>query len=374
MTGEHSLRQAAAAAGGFARREPFLTVLFLLFLVLHLAVPCPTAECLHAVDAHTIFALTALLVTITAMWESGFLDAVARRLLNRMHTERGLALALLGGTALSATVLTNDIALFAFVPLTLSLQSRIEEDLGKLIVFEAIAANVGSALTPIGNPQNLYLWGRWGLSFVGFVQAMAVPVAAEGGLLAGAALLLFRPRPLTLHLGEAASLNLREAVRSLLLLLAAVVLIERGMPLDALAVVLLVTLIARPSLLGKVDWAFLLLFCLMFVDLHLVARLPWIAAAVQKLPLDDPRGAFLCGVAFSQGMSNVPAAIFLSKFTTQWRALTWGVNVGGNGIVIGSLANLIALRFADDRRLWATFHRYAVPFLLLSVLLVTGLL
>ncbi len=374
MAGERSLRQAASAASGFARREPFLTLLLLLFLVLHLAVPCSTVECLHAIDAHTIFSLTALLITLTAMRESGFLDTLARRLLDRMHSERGLALVLLGGTALSATVLTNDIALFAFVPLTLSLQSRIEEDLGKLIVFEAIAANVGSALTPIGNPQNLYLWGRWGLSFVGFVRAMVIPVAMEMGLLIIALLLFFHPRPLTLQLSGNERLNLREAVRSLLLLIAAVVLIERGTPIDALAVVLLVTLIARPTLLGKVDWAFLLLFCLMFVDLHLVARLPWIIQAVHRLPLAEPRGAFLCGIAFSQMMSNVPAAIFLSKFTTQWRALTWGVNVGGNGIVIGSLANLIALRFAEDRRLWATFHRYAVPFLVLSVLLVINFL
>ncbi len=142
----------------------------------------------------------------------------------------------------------------------------------------------------------------------------------------------------------------------------------------ALPLVLGLFAVAAPRVLQRTDWPLLILFLVMFVDFHLLARLSWVQAVVHRVPLDRPIPVFLFSLGASQVMSNVPAAIFTAQYTPLWLPLAYGVNLGGNGLVIASLANLIALRLAGDRRLGWTFHRYSLPFLLITTLLTLGLL
>jgi Na+/H+ antiporter NhaD/arsenite permease-like protein len=104
----------------------------------------------------------------------------------------------------------------------------------------------------------------------------------------------------------------------------------------------------------------------MFIVLRSVAALPWVHAMVGQLGLTTPLRAFAAGAVLSQGISNVPAAIMLAEFTKDWRALAFGVSVGGFGIAIGSLANLIAVRLSKERGMWLPFHLYSVPFWLVG--------
>lgn len=119
------------------------------------------------------------------------------------------------------------------------------------------------------------------------------------------------------------------------------------------------------TLLVSLDWG-LLLFVLMFCNLGLLANLPVMAGYANFL-LTGPATDYLAGAVLSQGISNVPATIFLNEFASDWKALAWGVNVGGYGFVLGSLANLIALRLARMPGLVWEFHRWSVPMLLLSL-------
>jgi di/tricarboxylate transporter len=127
------------------------------------------------------------------------------------------------------------------------------------------------------------------------------------------------------------------------------------------AAVLLVYAAARPKVLAQLDWGLLLVFVLMFVDLRLLAGLNAVRDAMRHLGLDQPRHLYLAGIGVSQLISNVPAAIALAAASDDWRALAYGVNVGGFGCMVGSLANLIALRLSGDSRAWIAFHAYAVP-------------
>jgi Na+/H+ antiporter NhaD/arsenite permease-like protein len=129
----------------------------------------------------------------------------------------------------------------------------------------------------------------------------------------------------------------------------------------------------RRTVLAGIDWLLLLVFLLMFVDLGLLARLPPVQAAVPGW-LAGPAGLFGVGVGLSQLISNVPATLFLAAFSDDWRTLAWAVSVGGFGLAIGSLANLIALRLARQPGLWREFHLWSGIMLVAGVLLAAWLL
>ncbi len=138
---------------------------------------------------------------------------------------------------------------------------------------------------------------------------------------------------------------------------------DLGHALPACAAVLAVFALVRPRLLRDLDWGLLLVFALMFVVLRTVVAQPPVQAWLTGLGLQQPQRLYLAAIAASQLVSNVPAAIALAETTSDWRLLAIGVNVGGFGVVVGSLANLIALRLAADAAAWREFHRWSLPFL-----------
>ena len=141
-----------------------------------------------------------------------------------------------------------------------------------------------------------------------------------------------------------------------MLFAAFVLLADAHHPLPGLLAVAIVLLVAKRDAVLKIDWLLLLIFVLMFVVLRSAAALPVIHDTIAHANLDSPLRIFAAGAVLSQGISNVPAAILLSEFTHDWRALAFGVSVGGFGFAIGSLANLIAVRLAKEPRMWLPFH------------------
>lgn len=317
----------------------------------------------NLVDWKTIGALAGLMVLSRGLEDSGYLAHAGHWLLMRIHGERSLAVILVLFSASLSTVITNDVALFIVVPLTVSLRLVAELPIGRLVVFEALAVNAGSAVSPVGNPQNLFLWQVSGATFFEFGLAM-LPLA--GTLL----LLLFALVPLgfptrRIELGTAgAAYALRRRLLWLSLALYPVFLIltDLGWAVETASMIVILYLVLFRRVLMGVDWLLLVVFILMFIDLGLLARLPMIAAVARQIQF-LPGGIFTAGVVLSQLISNVPAAIFLEAFTDQWRSLAWGVSVGGFGIATGSLANLIALRLARQPRLWREFHQWSLPML-----------
>src|SRR5579884_585289 len=156
-----------------AIRDDYFLLLFLLILILlTIAVPSNPSRYYEFVEWKTIAALTGLLVITTGIKESGYLHNTALKILSKVRSERYLALLLAVMSVGLSMFLTNDVALLIIVPLTLSLQQLLNNNIKKMIIFEAIAVNVGSALTPIGNPQNLFLWHYSKVSFLLFIYRM----------------------------------------------------------------------------------------------------------------------------------------------------------------------------------------------------------
>jgi len=319
------------------------------------------------VDWHTIACLAGLLVVIRGIHESGFPAAAAMGLVRRVRSERVLAVLMVLLSAGLSMVLTNDIALFAVVPFTVALQSVVKNDVGKLVIFEALAVNVGSTLTPIGNPQNLFLWRQWGNRFHEFVAEMLPLEIALLALLLGFTALCFRGRRLDIYDGKGVERrDGRLFVVALGALVGFVVMIELGRAALGLVLALGLFGIFYRRVVWRADWLLIVFFVLIFIDVRIVAAQPWVTQWFGGGVLDDPGRLYLAGIGLSQIISNVPATVLLGEFSENWKVIAYAVNVAGNGVVIGSLANIIALRLAGRRGNWVVFHLYSVPFLVVS--------
>jgi Na+/H+ antiporter NhaD/arsenite permease-like protein len=359
---------AAAATEAPASGNDLLWLLLAMAIGFSLWQPIAPTAWLALVDWQTVGALAGLLAITQAVEQSGVLQATARRLLARVSTQRQLALWLTAAAAALSALVTNDVSLFLLVPLTRVLATQAELPLVRLVVLQALAVNAGSALTPIGNPQNLFLWHRSGLGFGSFIAMMLPTVAVMLAWLVATTWVLVPRTPIALQAGApAAGVSPRLLALAGVLLLAFIVALDRHELLVGLVLVFGALLVLKPRVLLGIDWALLAIIALMFVDLRQLAALPEIAAWLGALPISEGLNAYLAAVVTSQFISNVPAAITLDRYVHDLPALAAGVSVGGFGFAVGSLANLIALRLAQlpkSAHALREFHKISIPFLI----------
>ena len=305
-------------------------------------------------DVEILYILFVLFVITTGLEKHHVVREVARRL----EHGRWVAVKLVVATFFASMLVTNDVALLAIVPLTLLLRTANKE---WLIILEALAANAGSALSPFGNPQNLFIYWFYEIPFPVFVKTIVPFSLVFLLLLLGAALALgASPRPQIS--GEPKKLSLTAYFYGAALVVFALAIL-RVLPLSVGWGVLLFALFGdRGSL--RVDYALLATFACFF---GFTDNLRVLLSGV----LFHPRHVFALSALLSQFISNVPAALLLADFTDHWRSLLWGVSVGGFGSLIGSLANLIAYRIyvrqAQHRALPFALKFHALSYLAFAV-------
>ena len=322
----------------------------------------PGLSCLSAVDWRVLALLFSLMCVTKGFQETGLFRLLSLALLSgraeksgetarifplrfNCRNTRQLTAVLVFLCFFMSMLITNDVALITFVPFAILLLNLTGQQqlLIPVVVLQTLAANLGSMLTPIGNPQNLYLYSLSGMSFSRFVLTM-LPCTLLSGLLLALSLFLLTARPV--HLppsGEPAALSdRRKPVMHFLLFLLCLGCVLHLLPWQAmLAVTVCCMLLFDRSILKKVDYGLLVTFLFFFLFIGNIQRLPGIAArlgeivAGRELPV---------GAAVSQLISNVPAALLLSGFTSDYRALLLGVNIGGLGTLIASLASLISYK------------------------------
>jgi len=343
--------------------DPMLLSMSTLWVVLCWLEPQSLSEMADRVHWTTLVVLTGLMLLSRALELSGYLTLWGRQLLALLRGERRLAVGLILFSGLLSAIVTNDVALFIVVPLTLSLAGMATLPIERLIVFEALAVNAGSSLSPIGNPQNLYLWQLSGIRFGDFLWVM-LPLGVGLMLL----LLLFVPLAFpkaSIHLEAVSAMTaerrkapLWEALIGYPLFLVAV---DMGWVLSALAGVLLSMLWVARRAVFSIDWLLLIVFVLMFVNLSVIGELSVVQQFIHSMR-QWPGGDVSAGVLLSQVVSNVPATLLLAQ-QSEWQPLAWGVSVGGFGLAVGSMANLIALRLARQPGIWKEFHCWSLPML-----------
>jgi Na+/H+ antiporter NhaD/arsenite permease-like protein len=349
-----------------------LFVLALLAVVLAMVDPHPPAAWVRWLQAPTLAGLAGLLIAIQGIRDSAFVQHTAAVLAARTHSLRSLGLLLVAAAALLSMILTNDVSLFLLVPLTVAIGSLSNLPVLRMVVLEALAVNAGSTLSPIGNPQNLLLWQHGQLPFLAFARAM-LPAAAVMLALVATLTWVWLPRervalaPAALDRQAVAG---RLAALSLAALVAMVVAMEYGHAALGAGTLLVVFALAAPRSLLRLDWLLLLTFAAIFLGLGHLAELPQVDAALDRIDFARPLTLYLCGVLASQLISNVPSTVLLLERARDPIALAVAVNVGGFGLAIGSLANLIALRLARQPQGWRALHRASVPFVLVCAPLV----
>ena len=328
-------------------RKQTVFCISLLLAIASSAVVLPDAEYLAYPDYRTLALLFSLMVIVAGFQSLGAFARLGRALLARAHGLRALSAVLVALCFFCSMVITNDVTLITFVPFTLLVFRMIGREARalRLVVLETIAANLGSMATPIGNPQNLYLYSSSGIAMGAFMRAV-LPYAALALALLLAAIFLQKDEPIAPPAGMDAGTGgaLFPAMLPYLALLALCLLVVfHVLPyLPVLVCVAVVVLAVNRRLYRSVDYFLLLTFLCFFVFIGNLKRIPEVSRLLTSLVAGHELWA---GVLASQVISNVPAAILLAGFTENIPALLTAVNIGGLGSLIASLASLISLQF-----------------------------
>ena len=298
---------------------------------------------LEYIDFAVLSILLSLMLVVAGLKSVSFLDWVACQLLQRCASWRGVVLALVGVTYVSSMFVTNDVALITFVPLALIIGKRLQRDVARVIILQTLAANLGSMVTPPGNPQNLFLYAHYHYTASSFFSVMAVPGILSIIFLG---LLIWRGRneKLALELPELAKPSMLQTalLLSLLSLNIAAVLhwLDKAV---ALGITLAFVLASQRRLLREVDYSLLITFVGFFIFIGNISHTS-LAIYLKQSLLGTAAGTYFAGAIASQFISNVPAAMLLAGLTSEADALLLGVNIGGLGTLIASMASVISYK------------------------------
>lgn len=340
----------------FIQQETVLSVAAVLAVASAFAVP-PDAGYLAYLDLRTLATLFALMTVMAGLRRQGVFDRLGRALLARTQGLLPLVGLLVGLCFFGSMFITNDVALLTFVPFTFSVLRGLGAQTAArltlpIVCMQTVAANLGSMLTPVGNPQNLYLYGLSGLGLPGFLALMLPYTAVSLLLLAVWTVALCRrtgPAPAAGENAPAApaapalpAANARLLWMYAALFVLCLLAVARVLPYPAaFAAVLAAVLLADRPALRLVDYSLLLTFAAFFVFIGNLGRVPAFSAWLQALLAGREVPV---AVLASQVISNVPAALLLSGFTGNVQALIVGTNLGGLGTLIASMASLISYR------------------------------
>ncbi len=350
------------------KKETVLSIAVILAMISMFAVH-PDKRYLEYIDFRTICILFALMVIVAAFKSVDFFVALADKLTGAVKKKCTLALVLVLLCFFASMLITNDVALITFVPFGIIVFGKLPEGekrswIIRVVIMETIAANLGSMLTPIGNPQNLYLFGISGMNITDFLELM-LPYAVVSLVLllvwiAISGLKDKKSKGANAEIkpiGSVGSMQKNKEILIVYLALFMVMLLVVGriVPYQvAFIMVLLYTAIRQRKLLREVDYSLLGTFAALFIFIGNLGRIPALAGFIEKI-MDGHE--VQCAVAASQVMSNVPAAILLSGFTGNIRALIVGTNLGGLGTLIASMASLISFRYIarEDRNMKGSY-------------------
>ena len=326
-------------AGRFVGHHVVLCVAFLAAVVTCFLVP-PDGEYLGYFDFKTLSCLFLTLAVVCALRNIKFFTILARRLVKLAGNLRLLAVTLVVITFIGSMLIANDMALITFLPIgyfALSVTGE-EKHSAYIFILQNISANLGGMLTPFGNPQNLYLYSYFNIPTGEFTLIMLPPFLLAITLLLGCCLLL-KPTPLVIKEEMQDTLPKKKTALYLVLFAISILIVFRVIPYwIGLVGITAVLLFVDRAALRAVDYPLLCTFVLFFIFAGNLSRVD----AVQQFFASLLRkNTLLFSILSCQCISNVPSAILLSRFTTDYRSLLLGVNIGGPGTLISSLASLI---------------------------------
>ena len=333
----------------FIKKEIVLTIATILAIVSAFVVP-PSLSYLDYIDWHVLELLLCLMTVMAGLQKCGLFDWLGEALLKKTNKVWQLCMVLIMLCFFLSMIITNDVALITFVPFAIVALEKSQQQhlLIPVVVLQTIAANLGSMLTPIGNPQNLYLYNLSQMSLGEFILCM-LPNTVLSFLLLMIGMLFIKGKNDRVHLKEKNNIYMekRQILIYLFLFTLSLLVVMKILPTElVLIIVLLVVFIIDKKVLRTVDYCLLFTFISFFIFTGNLGNIPVIRETLQQLVNGQE---LLISVIASQGISNVPAALLLSGFTTNYRALLIGVNLGGLGTLIASMASLISYKILANK-------------------------
>ena len=325
----------------FLKKNAVLCIATLAAVITSCIVP-PDEKYLEYFDWKTLTCLFCVLAVVCALRNIKFFTALARKIVRLFKTTRASILALVYITFLGSMLIANDMALLTFLPLGYFVLSSTgkQKYMAFTFIMQNIAANLGGMLTPFGNPQNLYLYTKFAIPTGEFTWTMLPPFCISVALITICCLFV-KKEPLEIADEDVQLPKLRTAIYGVLFALS-IVIVFRVIPFwIGLIVIPLVLLFMDRDALKKVDYGLLLTFVMFFIFSGNMARIEGVRRLFESLLA---KNALVVSALSCQVISNVPSAILLSQFTNDWQALLVGVNIGGVGTLISSLASLITFR------------------------------
>ena len=327
---------------GFIKANAVVLIAALAALVTSFIVP-PDRQYLGYFDFKTLTCLFCVLAVVCALRNIRFFYILAKAIVRRFRNTKLAVLVLVHVTFIGSMLIANDMALLTFLPLGYFVLHTTGKDkyLAFTYIMQNIAANLGGMLTPFGNPQNLYLYTKYNIPTGEFMAIMAPPFIIAIVMITLCCFVFVKSEPLEIA-EEEIKLDLKKTVLYLVLFALSIAIVFRGIPyLIGLFVIPAVLLVTDRKALKMVDYPLLLTFVFFFVFAGNMARIDAVRDVFSAL-LD--KSTLLVSVLSCQVISNVPSSILLSQFTGNYAELLVGVNIGGAGTLIASLASLITFR------------------------------
>ena len=326
----------------FAKTNAVMLVAALCALITSFLVP-PDKEYLEYFDFKTLTCLFCVLAVVCALRNIRFFYTMAKAIVRRFRTAKSAILALVYITFIGSMLIANDMALLTFLPLgyfVLHTTGK-EKYLAFTYIMQNIAANLGGMLTPFGNPQNLYLYSKFNIPDAEFVSIMFLPFIISIILITVCCLVFVKSEPLVIE-EKAASLPVARTATYLILFAYSILIVFKFIPYQTglIIIPLAILLLDRLALL-QVDYGLLLTFVFFFIFAGNMSRIDAVREFFSYLL---EQNTLIFSALSCQVISNVPSAILLSQFTENYRELLLGVNIGGAGTLIASLASLITFK------------------------------
>ena len=331
----------------FAKKEVVLSIAIVAAVITCFFVP-PDLEYLNYFEEKTLIALFCMLSVVAGLKYTEVFELISKKMIGLFHTRRSVIYALVFGTYFFDMIVANDMSLITFLPLAFIVMHSTGNDkyLAFTFIMMTIAANMGGMITPYGNPQNLYLFSYYEMGLLDFLAALAVQAATILVMLFISGLFIKNEK---LELKNDKQLNIKTkqlAVYAALFVLVILCIFRVVNHWLALGIVVVTILIMDRKRFKEVDYALLSTFCVFFVFSGNIARITAISDFIKSIVGANGENVLIAGIVSCQFISNVPTAIFLSKFTDVAYSpdLLVAVNVGSLGIIISSLASLITLK------------------------------
>lgn len=342
MTAKERFNLVMSKIWAFVKQNTVMLIALLAAIVTSCIVP-PDKEYIGYFDFKTLTCLFCVLAVVCALKNIKFFYILALKIVQVFKNARISVLALVYITFIGSMLIANDMALLTFLPLgylVLTTTGK-RKYMAVTFILQNIAANLGGMLTPFGNPQNLYLYTKFEIPTLEFMSIMAPPFLLSILLITLCCIIFVKPEPLELQ-KEEVKLDPKRTVLYLILFALSIIIVFRVIPYwIGLIIIPVVLLIVDRKALLMVDYSLLLTFVFFFIFAGNMARIDAVRNVFSGLL---EKNTLLVSVLSCQIISNVPSAILLSQFTGNYRDLLVGVNIGGVGTLISSLASLITFR------------------------------